>query len=166
MQENILEHVARKICEKRGMQFVEQVGEVTFKQTFHVVNRSNAPVALKIYKAAIASARDQREVNAMRRCNHRNIARLLSLETLKDAGQQYIAITEEYLSGGTLTSRGCLTVPESLAIGKQLVDAVVHIADLNLVHRDIKPDNILFRSDGVTPVLTDFGVVRDLLSPA
>ena len=162
MQENILEHVARRICEKQRMQFVEKVGEGAFKQTFHVVNRSDTPVALKIYKAAIASARDEREVNAMRRCSHRNIARLLSLGTLAYGGQKYIAITEEFLPGGTLTLRGQLTVPQSLAIGQQLVDAVAHIAGLNLVHRDIKPDNIMFRSDGVTPVLTDFGVVRDL----
>jgi serine/threonine protein kinase len=162
MQENVLEQVARRICEKRGMQFVKQVGEGTFKQTFHVVNRSDTPLALKIYKAAITSARSQREVNAMRRCNHKNIARLLSLETLRNGGQQYIAITEEFLAGGTMTSRGQLTISQCLAIGQQLVDAVAHIARLNLVHRDIKPDNIMFRQDGVTPVLTDFGVVRDL----
>jgi serine/threonine protein kinase len=37
-----------------------------------------------------------------------------------------------------------------------------HIAGLRLVHRDIKPDNVMLRQNGVTPVIVDFGLVRDL----
>jgi serine/threonine protein kinase len=162
MQRSGLEHIAHKICEKRAMEFVKKVGEGAFKETFQVVDRSDTHLALKIYKAASASPRDQREINAMRKCSHKNIARLISLETLVYGGQQFVAITEEFLQGGTLTSKGQLSVPQCLAIGSQLVDAVTHIAGLSLVHRDIKPDNVMFRSDGTTPVLTDFGVVRDL----
>jgi serine/threonine protein kinase len=43
------------------------------------------------------------------------------------------------------------------------VSAVAHIASQDLVHRDIKPDNIIFRADGATPVIVDFGLVRDLV---
>lgn len=157
-----LESAARKICRKHRMKFVGPVAEGTFKQTFHVVDSSNTPLALKIYKAENASPRDHREVNAMRKCSHKNIAKLLSVETFTDASEKVVAITEEFLSGGTLTSKGQLDVKQCLSVGGQLVDALAHIACLNLVHRDIKPDNIIFRSDGVTPVLTDFGVVRDL----
>lgn len=42
------------------------------------------------------------------------------------------------------------------------VRGIAHIAALNLVHRDIKPANILFRDNGLDPVITDFGIVRDL----
>jgi len=144
------------------MKFVGTVGEGAFKQTFHVVDSSNTALALKIYKAENASPRDHREIDAMRKCSHKNIAKLLSVETFKDGNQKVVAITEEFLSGGTLTSKGQLDVKECLSVGSQLVDALGHIARLNLVHRDIKPDNIIFRSDGLTPVLSDFGVVRDL----
>jgi serine/threonine protein kinase len=157
-----LEDAARKICRKHHMKFVGTVGEGAFKQTFHVVDSSNTPLALKIYKAENASPRDHREINAMRKCSHKNIAKLLSVETFKDGNQKVVAITEEFLSGGTLTSKGQLDVRKCLSVGSQLVDALGHIARLNLVHRDIKPDNIIFRSDGLTPVLSDFGVVRDL----
>ena len=162
MQQASLEPIARRICEKQRMRFVKQVGEGTFKQTFEVVSQPDISLALKIYKAASSSARDQREVSAMRKCSHTNIARLISLYSLRYDGQRFLAITEEFLPGGTLTSRGRLTVPECLAIGGQLVDAITYIAGLSLVHRDIKPDNIMFRPDGTTPVLSDFGVVRDL----
>ena len=157
-----LEDVARKICRKHRMKFVGTVGEGAFKQTFHVVDSSKTPLALKICKAENASPRDHREISAMRKCSHKNIAKLLSVETFKDGNQEVVAITEEFLSGGTLTSKGQLNVRQCLSVGSQLVDALGHIARLNLVHRDIKPDNIIFRSDGLTPVLSDFGVVRDL----
>ena len=162
MPDGELEQVAHKVCTKRGLQFVQRVGEGAFKQTFHVVDRKDTPFALKVFKAASSNKRDQREIQAMLRCEHTNIARLLSVENCVHLGQQFVTITEEFLPGGTLTAKGRLGVPECIAIGKQLVEAIAHIAALHLVHRDIKPDNILFRADHSTPVITDFGVVRDL----
>jgi serine/threonine protein kinase len=162
MQEDNLELIARKICKKRNLRFLQRVGEGASKQTFHVVDANATPRALKLYKATNSNRRDQREINAMLRCEHRNIARLISVETYNYEGRRFVAITEEFLSGGTLTSKGQITVQKCLEIGAQLIDGLAHIANLNLVHRDIKPDNIMFRSDGSTPVITDFGVVRDL----
>lgn len=144
------------------MELAGRVGEGTFKQTFKIVNDADEPFALKLYKSTGSTGRDLREIKAMLRCKHDNIARLLSVETIEHGGDKHIAITEEFLPGGTLTSRGRLDITQCLAIGKELVDALTHIAGLGLVHRDIKPDNIMFKADGQKPVLTDFGVVRDL----
>jgi serine/threonine protein kinase len=101
----------------------------------------------------------------MQRCSHPNIGRLSAIAEFYHDGAQYLLSGEEFLPGGTLTSRlrrGLLSGPETRDIGGQLVSAVAHIASHDLVHRDIKPDNILFRADGVTPVIVDFGLVRDL----
>lgn len=144
------------------MRFLQREGEGTFKQTFRVVDAHGLSLALKLNKFTATSKRERREVDAMLRCNHKNIAKLLSVERQVFEGQKYLVIVEEFLSGGTLTVKGRLSVTQCLGIGKQLIDAVGHIAGLGLVHRDIKPDNIIFREDGVTPVLSDFGVVRDL----
>jgi serine/threonine protein kinase len=162
MQSDELEQVAKKICAKRGLQFVRRVGEGAFKQTFHVVDGRSTPLALKVFKAASSNKRDQREIDAMLRCKHNNIARLISVENCSHKGQEFVAITEEFLPGGTLTAKGRLSVPQAIVMARQLVEAIAHIASLHLVHRDIKPDNILFRGDGSAPVITDFGVVRDL----
>lgn len=162
MQHDDLEQAARKICQKRGAQFVELVGEGTFKQTFRVVGADGHLLALKLYKAVSSSGRDQREIRAMQRCKHKNIARLISVDTYRYGGEKFLALTEEFLPGGTLTSKGRLDVAECLLLGAPLIDALAHMASLYLVHRDIKPDNIMFRADGTTPVITDFGIVRDL----
>jgi len=157
-----LELVARRICAKRGMRFAGQVGEGTFKQTFKVLNAQDTPLALKLYKSVGSTGRDQREVKAMLRCQHENIARILAVEKVANAGEEHVAITEEFFLGGTLSSKGQLSLKACKVIGAKLIGAVGHLKELGLVHRDIKPDNIMFRADGVTPVLTDFGVVRDL----
>lgn len=157
-----LETIARGICQKKGMQFVKRVGEGTFKETFQVQGADGLPLALKLYKALGSTKRDQREIGSMLRCAHKNIARLISVDTYRHKGQQFIGIAEEYLPGGTLTSKGRIAASECIALGSELIEALVYLAELGLVHRDIKPDNIMFRADGLTPVITDFGVVRDL----
>jgi serine/threonine protein kinase len=57
---------------------------------------------------------------------------------------------------------GPLSPPDVRTLATALVDAVGHISSLGLVHRDLKPDNIMFRSPGGPPVVVDFGLVRDL----
>ena len=102
----------------------------------------------------------------MQRCSHPNIGRLSAITGFYHDGVQYLLSGEEFLPGGTLTlrlQRGLLGGPEIRETGGQLVSAIAHIASHDLVHRDIKPDNILFRADGVTPVIVDFGLVRDLV---
>jgi serine/threonine protein kinase len=162
MDEDDLEQIARKICTRRRLRFLQRVGEGAFKQTFQVVDQDGVPAALKVYKSTGSNKRDHREISAMLRCKHPNIARLISVETYAYQSRKYIAITEEFLSGGTLASKGQISGTQCLQMGIQLIDGLAHIADLNLVHRDIKPDNIMFRSDASTPVITDFGLVRDL----
>lgn len=158
--------VAQAYCSANGHLFVGPVGAGAFKETFHVVLATKEQQALKVFQPGFSPERTSREISAMQRCSHPNIARLTAIAQFYHDGVQYLLSIEEFLSGGTLSSRlqgGLLSRDEMRNIGGQLVSAVAHIASLDLVHRDIKPDNILFRADGSTPVVVDFGLVRDLV---
>jgi serine/threonine protein kinase len=83
---------------------------------------------------------------------------------LLDRGS-FLFVIEEYIDGGTLTDRLGSTCHSAIHIcdyGIALLNAVSHLREKSLVHRDIKPDNIMFRSDDDVPILVDFGLVRDL----
>jgi serine/threonine protein kinase len=160
-----LSGVANDICVSNSLQMVERVGEGSFKETFRVIN-SGETMALKVYKSGSGNERNEREIDAMRRCNHPNIAKLFAIGSHRADNQAYLFVLEEFLGGGTLTRRiensGLLTREKLIFLGRQLIGAVAHIQQLDLVHRDLKPDNILFREDSDEAVITDFGIVRDL----
>lgn len=161
-----LTEVAQAFCLTNGHQFLGLVGAGAFKETFHVVLATREHQALKVFHPGFSPERTSREISAMQRCSHPNIARLTEIAQFYHDGIQYLISIEEFLPGGTLTFRlqsGLLSRAEVRYIGSQLVNAVAHIASQDLVHRDIKPDNILFRADGTTPVIVDFGLVRDLV---
>ncbi|MBU3057380.1 serine/threonine-protein kinase [Pseudomonas indica] len=74
-------------------------------------------------------------------------------------GRHYLAM--EYVGGGDLVQyRGTVLSPSrALDIVRQLAGGLAVVHDNGLVHRDVKPANILFRNDG-SVVLTDFGVAK------
>ncbi len=160
-----LEDVARSYCASHNLTFTRSIGAGAFKETFAVVLPGGTAAALKVYKPGFNAQRVVREVDALIKCRGKNIAELFSIELFDLSGIQYLASTEELLTGGTLTEKlasRLLSPAEALLIGSALIEAVSTIAANRLVHRDIKPDNIMFRADGESPVLVDFGLVRDL----
>lgn len=106
-----------------------------------------------------AIERFRREVEALRRLNHPNIIKLLG--TAKD-GPNYCIIME-YAPGGSLANvldkEGRLPLQRVLELGLDIADALTRAHRLDIIHRDIKPDNVLLTANG-TPRLTDFGVAR------
>jgi serine/threonine protein kinase len=159
-----LEEIARAICTGSGYTFDKKLGEGAFKEAFLVTTAAQELRALKILKPGMASARTQREVEAMTRCRHANIASLETVATFTHSSVQYTYLVEEYIGGGTLDERlqkGPVSRESLLPMGVALIEAVAHVAANDLVHRDIKPANILFRKTD-QPVLVDFGLVRDL----
>ncbi|MCQ8205427.1 protein kinase, partial [Vibrio parahaemolyticus] len=82
------------------------------------------------------------------------------LSTVED-GQHYIVM--EYVGGGSLDrllkQQKQLPIARVLEIGIDLSDALIRAHRLHIIHRDIKPQNVLLAEDG-TPRLTDFGVAH------
>ncbi|MDQ7792888.1 MAG: serine/threonine-protein kinase [bacterium] len=164
-----LEWVAAKICRLRSYEYISFIGKGAFKEAFWVA-RGSDNLALKIIDPLKQEhLRTEREIAAITRCDCPSIARLYDHGSIEsgDGRQCFFFTVEELLRGGTLTDKlaragGTLTVPEILKLGSDLSKAIHHLQQLRLVHRDIKPDNILFRANDDGPVLVDLGLVRDL----
>jgi len=160
---NTPEQLARKICANQGLTFIGEVGAGAFKQTFHV-KRHHDDLALKLIIRGIDKARVDREIAALMVCNHPNICRLLETGSIDDGANSVIYLIEEFLPGGTLSdhlANGCLQHAKIIQLAVKLTEAIAHLAEHRITHRDIKPDNIMFRADGM-PVLVDLGIARHL----
>ncbi len=104
-------------------------------------------------------ARFLREGEALDQLDHPNIVKMLA--AFEDGGQHQIVM--EFVPGGSLRdlleSEGQLEVERALDIALELADALSRAHHLGVIHRDIKPGNVLLAADG-TPRLTDFGLAR------
>jgi serine/threonine protein kinase len=98
----------------------------------------------------------EKEAKALDGCpNHPGIATFIAADLANNTG--YLAL--EWIEGSTLGKLGDTSDAYLRAIFLQLVEAILHLDDANLAHRDIKPDNIMIRADG-SAVLVDLGAAR------
>ncbi len=106
---------------------------------------------------ARARQRIDREAEVLTRLDHPNVVALL--EVLEEGEE--ITLVMPYLTGGTLADRvarhGPAPVAEVLHLADDLASALAAAHRAGVVHRDLKPGNVLFDADGV-PHLADFGV--------
>jgi serine/threonine-protein kinase len=121
-------------------------------------------VAVKVLRADLAAdegtrARFRHEAIAAARLSHPNI--VSTYDTGDDDGVAYIVM--ELIDGPTLRhlidERGGLPVPDVIRIGKQVADALNAAHRAGLVHRDVKPANVLVPKAGPVKV-TDFGIAK------
>ncbi len=123
------------------------------------------PVAIKTLKNdAMASdpalvQRFKDEIRLARKITHRNVVRT---HDLGEVDGMYF-ITMEFAEGHSLkhliTSRGSLPVPVVLTVGKQLCRALEAAHEQGVIHRDIKPQNLIVEPSGTLKVM-DFGIAR------
>lgn len=101
------------------------------------------------------------EASIAMKIRHSNLIRVYDVGEDPDTSLCYILM--EYLSGGCLSDRlrkkGRLSIRESVSITLQIAMALEVSHRAGIVHRDIKPDNIMFADDG-TPKLVDLGVAK------
>jgi serine/threonine protein kinase len=138
--------------------------------------RLGREVALKVLPDLFAYdperlARFEREAQVLASLNHPNIAHIHGLEEsassvsssgAKLPGQR--ALVLELVEGPTLAdriARGSLSLDETVAIARQIADALEAAHEQGIIHRDLKPANIKIRPDGTVKVL-DFGLAKAL----
>lgn len=122
-------------------------------------------VAIKVLAPEIADgpeigARFLREARAAGALNHPNIATIYDVGEAQ--GTAYIAM--ELIEGTPLDellqAHGRMPYERVLMIGRQLASALAYAHANNVIHRDVKPSNIMLSADGKTAKLLDFGVAR------
>jgi serine/threonine protein kinase len=166
MPKHRFEAVANSVAGKYNLSGVKFIDKGAFKETYRAEDSNTVYYAIKILDPAkCSSARTSREIDAILKCNSPHIAKLLDFGTLDFHGDNYLFTIEEFFLGGTLNDK-CRKTPISPKIArsyaKTLSEAISHLKDIDLVHRDIKPANIMFRDSSNSPILVDFGLVRDL----
>ena len=125
--------------------------------------RLKRQVAIKVLPPVFAAdpdrlARFQREAEVLASLNHPNIAAIHGVEENGDT----TALVMELVEGETLAerlARGPMPIDETLAIARQIADALDAAHEQGVIHRDIKPANVKTRSDGTVKVL-DFGLAK------
>lgn len=127
------------------------------------------PVAVKVLKpdfeGSEVAARFRREGRAAAKLSHPNIAQVYDAGEDELNGREASYIVTEYLPGGDFRDliqvRGRLTEAMLARIGTETASGLAHAHDRGVIHRDVKPQNILFDAHG-TPKITDFGLGRAL----
>lgn len=147
-------------------EIVEEIGRGGFATVYKARDpRLEQVMAVKVLHGVYANRPDvvQRFLDEARkavRLRQRGIVRIYTVG--EDKGVPYIAM--EYLSGGTLADRlrgEPLPLEAAIALVEQVAAALDHAHGRGLMHRDVKPANILFDDEGHA-VLVDFGLVKSL----
>ena len=126
----------------------------------------NRKVAVKVLRGDLSTdekfiRRFQREALSVSNLSHQNIVEVYDVG--EEDGEYYIVM--EYLSGRTLKQllkkRETLTLTEVIDIMSQITDGISHAHSSYIIHRDIKPQNIMIEDNGLIKI-TDFGIAMAL----
>jgi serine/threonine-protein kinase len=153
-----------------GFQIDRMIGEGGFGQVWRAYrDPDREPVAIKILHLELVRSNDamtrfQRELDAIQRLRLPNVVRALDHGAIAD-GRPYLVL--EFIEGPSLREvlleRGALPPREMMEILEPLCDALAVAHDAGLVHRDVKPSNVILARDEsgrLRPVLLDFGLVK------
>ncbi len=180
--EDMLEKSTKRLGLPRHYRIVQEIGQGGFATIYLAQTTLDSGetknVALKVlnlHKEAEPSSaklikRFEREKSTIARLNHPNIIRIHETG-LSDTGggdEPALFIAMEYIPGGSLRKKlkeeGPLRRDEAVAMVKQIGAALSYAHGQGVIHRDVKPGNILLDTsqEPLRPVLTDFGLVKDL----
>jgi eukaryotic-like serine/threonine-protein kinase len=144
-----------------------EIGRGGDSRTFLAVDGEGQKLALKILHPevleSVAADRFLREIRMTLQLNHPHIARLL------DSGERdwLVYLVTAFIDGPSLREvlgrSPQLSIADTLRIGCELLDALDHAHQLGIVHRDVKPENVLISIDRGA-VLLDFGIARAIIT--
>lgn len=130
------------------------------------VDYSGAPAILKIVKKGLIDlARVQREIEAVQRLNSAYVPQIISFGLRKVAADDQVFILERFIEGQSYREKLRALAIQNVRDVIILIDALLYACRdfeaAKIVHRDIKPDNLMIGNDGKIWII-DFGIVRHL----
>ncbi len=148
-------------------EIVEELGKGGMGKVYRVDDKKiKEEVALKLLKPEIAAdertiARFSNELKLARKISHRNVCRMYDLS--EEQGTHYI--TMEYVPGEDLKTTikrvGQLSVGKAVSVAKQVCEGLIEAHRLGVIHRDLKPQNIMLDKEGNARIM-DFGIARSI----
>jgi serine/threonine-protein kinase len=147
-------------------EIIELLGRGGMGNVYRVMDKKiNEEIALKFLNPAITDEkmieRFKNELKLARKISHKNICRMYDLDDLE--GTPYI--TMEYVAGEDLRNMikmtGQLSVGRAISIAKQVCEGLAEAHRLGVVHRDLKPRNIMIDKEGNARIM-DFGIARSI----
>jgi len=148
-------------------QVIEELGKGGMGKVYKVFDtKIKEKVALKLIKPEVASDKEtierfNNELRLARKVRHKNVCGMFDLGEMEGAH----FITMEYVHGEDLKSMihmsGSLSLGMLLSVGKQVCDGLAEAHSLGVVHRDLKPQNIMIDKNGNAKIM-DFGIARSL----
>jgi serine/threonine protein kinase/Flp pilus assembly protein TadD len=148
-------------------QIIEELGKGGMGKVYKVFDQEvQAKMALKLIKPEVAADKDtidrfRNELKIARDISHKNICRMYDLG--REAGNYFI--TMEYVSGEDLRSfirrARQLVVGTAVFIAKQVCEGLAEAHRVGVVHRDLKPGNIMIDKEGNAKIM-DFGIARSI----
>jgi serine/threonine protein kinase/Flp pilus assembly protein TadD len=164
------DELARGTIFANRYEIIEELGKGGMGRVYKVHDEEIAEeVALKLLKPDIASdektiERFRNELKIARKVSHKNVCRMYDIGR---EDEKYF-ITMEYVAGEDLKSlirkKGGLSTKEAIGIAQQVCEGLAEAHRLGVVHRDLKPQNIMIDTEGNAKIM-DFGIARSVEAP-
>ena len=150
-----------------GYRILRSLGEGGMASVYLAMQESlDREVALKVMAPSLAenlefTERFLKEGRLAAKLSHPNLVTVYDIA--QHNGVYYLA--QEFIPGGTLRERmgAALPIPETLDVMRDVALGLAYAHEKGVVHRDVKPANVLFRANG-TAVLADFGIAKAMNS--
>lgn len=140
---------------------------VYFFFSFKGTDRSGNEVAIKVFQG-VAEKDIEKEAEMMAKCNHKNVVKFLGLEKMTDTIYNRSVLAMELCDGNLQrmvnSNPNGFDKSEFHRVVEHLVAAIGHLHKMQIIHRDIKPGNIVVCQNGNNNVykMADFGSAREL----